>query len=126
MTSERSCEIDDGSMADKPHWLKWSKQRDSNQLIRLTIPYPSGLHLSQHVDENGIFRVGRVGYSAISIRDKWNAIHSVKNILSISECSEIIQLAEQHASRHGGWLRSRHANYPTTGIIYNKFFGFIN
>ena len=50
---------------------------------------------------------------------KVNAVSNIyvtSDLLTAVETNSIISLAEDHASRTGGWLTARHANYPTTDL----------
>lgn len=81
------------------------------EIIKLTLPYPSGIQVDKVVDSAGKeFRFGRLQHNSIEIRPQWRSINVVENVFSKGECKDIIQRAEVHAGMFG-WSEGRHIDY---------------
>lgn len=98
-------------------WQNWSLFGHDTHLIKLQVPVPSGILLSEVILNGTLLRVGRLGHSALSIREEWSEIHSTgKAVLSLKTCEDIIKRTEEYVAVHG-WTTDRHPQYPTTGLV---------
>lgn len=98
-----------------PSWKDWDVVVPGNHLVELSIPFPSGIALSEHEVNNRIVRVGNLRHSMIAIRPDWASVFNTKQaLLPVSTCKNIIKKVEDYVESHG-WTHDRHQSYPTTG-----------
>lgn len=100
------------------NWHQWPLFHSDHELTELLIPHPSGILLSEHSINGTAIRVGRLGHSAVSIRQEWSDIHGTNGpVLDRESCEDVITRTEEYVAVHG-WTTHRHAQYPTTGLIF--------
>lgn len=92
--------------------------------ISVNIPRPTGITLSEVVDDNGqLHTYGYLEHNAIALRETWSTVVSLPNVLSDIESNIVISTAEKHASRKGGWTKGHRSNVATTELSLLSVFG---
>jgi hypothetical protein len=96
----------------------------STKYFALDISVPSGLVIADTINSKGEYlHICLLRYNSVELKPDYRRVKELKSVMSLKECSNIIQVAEAYAASNGGWTHTRHTNYPTTDIPVDTLLG---
>lgn len=97
----------------------------SSSIIDIEIPWPSGIVTEAITVANGdIYRIGRVLYNSVSLRETWGRVSIIENVLTEIESLDIINRTDTFVDLYG-WPVGRHIDYgqrPTQDLSMENIY----